>query len=147
MHRKTLEHPLPHSLDCAHNQWWHSKKERNISARAVTCAQNQWQKHHTNLKHLLQQSIAHKFNVEILEEKCKKISVFLQQPTYEINDKIYFLQEPKKSASAVALLQNQYICLHSHWRAKSIENKKMKSKTCSRSHATRAESTIKCDKG
>ena len=27
--------------------------------------------------------------------------------TYEINDKIYFLKEPKKSASAVALLKNQ----------------------------------------
>ena len=37
----------------------------------------------------------------------KKISVLLQQLTYEINDKIYFLQEPKKSALAVALLQNQ----------------------------------------
>ena len=31
----------------------------------------------------------------------------LQQLTYKINDKIYFLQEPKKSASTVALLQNQ----------------------------------------
>ena len=61
----------------------------------------------TNLKHLLQQSIAHKINVEILEEKYKKISVLLQQLTYETNDKICFLQEPNKSASAVALLQNQ----------------------------------------
>ena len=33
--------------------------------------------------------------------------MLLQQLTYEINDKIHFLQEPKKSASAVALLQNQ----------------------------------------
>mgnify|MGYP006964571720 CR=1 FL=1 len=31
----------------------------------------------------------------------------MEQVTYEINDKIYFLQEPKESASAVALLQNQ----------------------------------------
>ena len=37
----------------------------------------------------------------------KNISVLLQQLTYEIIDKIYFLQEPRKSASAVALLQNQ----------------------------------------
>ena len=28
------------AVTCAHNQWWHSKKERNISARAITCAQN-----------------------------------------------------------------------------------------------------------
>ena len=74
------------------------------------------------LKHLLQRSITHKINVEILEEKYKKISVLLQQLTYEITDKIYFLQEPNKSASAVALLQNQL----NHWRAKSIENKKIK---------------------
>ena len=33
--------------------------------------------------------------------------MLLQQLTYEINDKIYLLQEPKKSASAVTLLQNQ----------------------------------------
>ena len=78
-----------------------------MSARAVTFAPNQWQKHYTNLKHLLQQSIAHKINVEILKEKYKIVSVLHQQLTYEINDKIYFLQEPKKSASAVALLQNQ----------------------------------------
>jgi len=31
----------------------------------------------------------------------------IKQLTYEINDKIYFLQELKKSASAVSLLQNQ----------------------------------------
>ena len=35
--------------------------------------------------------------------KKKKTSVLLQQLTIEINNKIYFLQEPKKSASAVAL--------------------------------------------
>ena len=52
---------------------------------------------------MLQQSIAHKFNVEILKEKYKQISVVLQQLTYEINDEIYFQQEPKKSAKAVAL--------------------------------------------
>ena len=63
--------------------------------------------HYTNLKHLLQRPIARKINVEILKEKCKKISVLLQQLTYEIIDLIYFLQEPKKSDSAVALLQNQ----------------------------------------
>ena len=33
--------------------------------------------------------------------------MLLKQLTYEINDKVYFLQEPKKSVSAVALLQNQ----------------------------------------
>jgi len=49
----------------------------------------------------------------MLKEKYQKISATyekyqrIQQPTYEINDKIYFLQEPKKSASAVALFQNQ----------------------------------------
>ena len=75
------------------------------------------------LKHPLPQSLVHiinydiqrknatymliKINVEILKEKYKKISLLLQQLTYEINDKIYFLQEPKKSTSAVALLQNQ----------------------------------------
>ena len=42
----------------------------------------------------------------LLEEKYKKISVLLQQLTYEINAKIYILQEPKKSVPAVALLQN-----------------------------------------
>ena len=94
-------------LYTSHNQWWHSKREHNISARAVTCAHNKWQKHYTNLKHLLQQSIAHKIDVEILKEKYKNISVVLQQLTCKINVKIYFLQEPKKSASTVALLQNQ----------------------------------------
>ena len=49
---------------------------------------NQWQKHYTNLKLLLQQSVAHKINVEILKEKYKKFSVLLQQLTFEINDKI-----------------------------------------------------------
>ena len=88
MHHKTLKHPPPQSL-----------------VRTVTCAQNQW--HCTNLKHLLQQSIALKINVEILKEKYFKISVLLQQLTYEVNDKIYFLQKRKKSASADALLQNQ----------------------------------------
>ena len=39
--------------------------------------------------------------------RMQQLSVLLQQLTYEINDKIYFLQEPKKSAWAVALLQNQ----------------------------------------
>ena len=43
----------------------------------------------------------------MFKEKYKKVSVLLQQLTYEMNDKIYSLQEPKKSASAVALLQNQ----------------------------------------
>ena len=33
--------------------------------------------------------------------------MLLQQLTYENNDKIYFLQEPKKSTLAVSLLQNQ----------------------------------------
>ena len=46
-------------------------------------------------------------NVEILEEKYEKVSVLLQQLRYEIDDNIYFLQEPKKSAWEVALLQNQ----------------------------------------
>ena len=39
--------------------------------------------------------------------RSKKLSVLLQQLTYEINDKIYFLQEHKKPALVVALLQNQ----------------------------------------
>ena len=43
-----------------------------MSARAVTSAHNLWQKHYTNLKHLLQQSIAHKINVE----KYKKSQCF-----------------------------------------------------------------------
>ena len=51
---------------------------------------------------MLQQSVAQKINVEILNEKFKKISVLRQQLVYEINDKIYFLQKPKKSASAVS---------------------------------------------
>ena len=67
------------------------------------------QEHYTiNVKHLLQQSIAHNFNVEMLKhkKKHKKVSVLHQQLTYEIND---FLQEPKKSASAVNLWQkNSY---------------------------------------
>ena len=41
----------------------------------------------------LQHSIADNINVEILNEQCKKISVLLQQLTFELNDKIYFLQE------------------------------------------------------
>ena len=48
--------------------------ECNISACAVTCAQNQWQNHYTNLKHLLQLSIAHKINAEILKEKSQCFS-------------------------------------------------------------------------
>ena len=42
-----------------------------------------------------------------LKKYIKQIIVLLQQLTYEINDKIYFLQEPKKSASAVAFLEIQ----------------------------------------
>ena len=64
-------------------------------------------KNYTNLKHLSQQSLAHKINVEILKEKYYKITLLLQQLTYKIIEKIYLLQEPKKSPSAVALLQNQ----------------------------------------
>ena len=46
--------------------------------------------------------------LEYFKEKYQEISVILQQLTHgEINDKIYFLQEPEKSASAVALLQNR----------------------------------------
>ena len=45
--------------------------------------------------------------LKYLKKNEKKITVLLQQLTYEINDKRYFLQESKKSASTVALLQNQ----------------------------------------
>ena len=45
--------------------------------------------------------------LKYLKKNIKKISVLLQHLKYEINDKIYFLQEPKKSAAAVALLQNE----------------------------------------
>ena len=45
--------------------------------------------------------------LKYLKKNTKKISVLLQQLTYEISDKIYFLQDPKKSASVVNLLQNQ----------------------------------------
>jgi len=47
-----------------------------IDTRAVTCAQNQWQKHYTKLKHLLQRSIAHKVDVEMLKEIFKKSQCF-----------------------------------------------------------------------
>ena len=39
------------------------------------------EKHYTNHKHLLQQSIAHKISVQILKQKYKKISVLLEQLT------------------------------------------------------------------
>ena len=74
-------------------------QRKNATYVLVTCAQNQWQKHFTNLKHLLQQSIAHKINVEILKENYKKISVLLQQVAYEINSKMYFLQQPLRNAA------------------------------------------------
>ena len=45
--------------------------------------------------------------LKCLKKNIKNISVPLQQLAYEINDKIYFLQEPKKSPLAVALLQGQ----------------------------------------
>ena len=47
--------------------------------------------------------------LEYFKEKYQEISVILQQlKDSEINDKIYFLQEPKKPASAVAIVQNQF---------------------------------------
>ena len=101
MHHKTLKHLLPQSLVHIINDDIQRKNATYLPAQSPA------HKHHTNLKHLLQQSIAHKINVEIVKEKYEKITVLLQQLTYEINDKIYLLQQPKKSASAVALLQNQ----------------------------------------
>ena len=93
MHHKTLKHPLPQSL--MHIQ---RKNATYLPAQSPAHKINDY----TNLKHLLQHSIAQKINVEILKEKHKKISVLDQQLTYEINDKINFLQEAKKSASAVS---------------------------------------------
>ena len=144
------------AVTCAHNQWWHSKKERNISACAVTCAQNQWRKHSTTLKHLPQQSIVHKIKGEIFNEKYQKISVLLQQPTYsEINDNKYtsynnlrnLLRQllSCKNSYKIQLKTLKYLAIQSL--AKSIENKKMRSKIFSHSHAAPAKSTIKCNKG
>ena len=44
-----------------------------MSTLAVTCAQNQRQKHHTNLKHLLQQTIAHQISDEMLKNLKKSL--------------------------------------------------------------------------
>ena len=102
----TTRLPLPQSLVHIINHGIQRENATYLPPQStVTCAQNQRQKHYTNLKH--QQSIAHKINFEILKGKYYKISVLLQQITFEIIDKIYFLREPKKSASEVALLQNQ----------------------------------------
>ena len=78
------------AVNCAHTAMMTFKDRTHIiSAHAVTCAENQRQKHYTNLKHLLQQSIAHKVSVEILKEKTLKIAMLFHQLTYGINDKIY----------------------------------------------------------
>ena len=103
MHHKILKHPLPQSLAHIINYDIQRKNATYLPAQSPAHKIND----KNTAKNLLQQSIAYKSNVEILKEKYKKISVLLQQLTYEINDKIYFLQEPKKSASAVAILQNQ----------------------------------------
>ena len=102
------------AVTCAHNQWWHSKKERNsiCPLRSHLRSQNQWQVKllSTNLKAICSSSqLLVKSMLKYLKKKMKKISVLLQQLRYEIDDNIYFLQEPKKSAWAVALLQNQFI--------------------------------------
>ena len=100
MHHKTLKHPLPQSLAHTINDDIQRKNATYLPALSLAHKINDY-------KHFLQQSVAHKINAEMLKEKYKKVSVLLQQLAYEMNDKIYSLQEPKKSASAVALLQNQ----------------------------------------
>ena len=81
--------------------------------------------------------------------------MLLQQLMYEINDKIYFLQEPKKSASAVALLQNQLyntikelkISASTVTSVRSLsETRKWSKKISSHSQAAGTKSTIKCIK-
>ena len=64
------KHPLPQSL--VHISMMTFKERRQHICPRGACAQIQWQKHYTNLKHLLHQSIAHKINVETLKEKYKK---------------------------------------------------------------------------
>ena len=102
MHHKTLKLPLLQSLLHIIN-----KRTQDICLHSHLRTKSMTKSLHFPKTTAPAQSIAYKVNVEIVQEKYKKISVLLQQLTYEINDKIYFLQEPKKSASAVALLQNQ----------------------------------------
>ena len=102
MHHKTLKLQLLQSLLHIIN-----KRTQDICLRSHLRTKSMTKSLHFPKTTAPAQSIAHKVKVKILKEKYKKISVLLQQLTYEINDKIYFLQEPKKSASAVALLQNQ----------------------------------------
>ena len=108
MHKQTLKHPLPQSLVHIINDDIQRKNATYLPAQSpahkINAKNTQNQRYP---KHLLQQSIAYKTNAEILKEKYKKIPLLLQQHTHEINDKIYFLQEPRKSSSAVALFQNQ----------------------------------------
>ena len=72
-----------------------SKKARYLPTQSPAHKING--KNTTLTQNLLQQSSAHLINVEILKEKYKKISVLLHQLTYEINDKIYFLQETEEN--------------------------------------------------
>ena len=103
MHHKTLKLQLLQSLFIIII----NKRTQDICLRSHLRTKSMTKSLHFPKTTAPAQSIAHKVKVKILKEKYKKISVLLQQLTYEINDKIYFLQEPKKSASAVALLQNQ----------------------------------------
>ena len=83
----TTRLPLPQSLVHIIKHGIQRKNATYLPAQSpVNCAQNQRQKQYTNLKHLLQQSIAHNF--EILKGKYNKISELLQQITFEIIDKI-----------------------------------------------------------
>ena len=94
--RKTLKHPLPQSLVHIIND----DIQRICSRSHLRTKSMTKTLHYRNLKHQL-------LIKSLKNMKYEKISVLLQQLTYEITDKMYFLQEPKKSASAVALLQNQ----------------------------------------
>ena len=129
MHNETLKHPLPKSLMHMINNDIQRKNATYLPAQSPAHKIND----KNTAKILLQQSIAYKSNVEILKEKYKKISVLLQQLTYEINDETYFLQEPWKSASAVLSCKISYKTQSNNLknlppqslRSKSIENKKM----------------------
>ena len=91
-----LKHPLPQSLVYIIND----DIQRICSRSHLRTKSMTKTLHYRNLKHQL-------LIKSMKNMKYEKISVLLQQLTHEITDKMYLLQEPKKSASAVALLQNQ----------------------------------------
>ena len=103
MHHKTLKHPLPQSLVHIINDDIQRKNATYLPAQSPAHKINE--KDTTLTYNICSSSqLLIKTMLKSLKKNVKEISMLLHQLTYEINDKIYFLQERKKSASA--LLQN-----------------------------------------